>query len=227
MKVEIWSDLVCPWCGLANHRLDAALERFEHADEIELVHRSFIMSPGLPGGEGISQRDLLRQVGKVGQAAEDYIRPIERLAKRDGLQPYVVMDRIMGNTQVVHEFFAYASDRGMNAEAWHKAFRDHCGVGRNLFDVDTVVAFAGELGFEAQDVRSALETGTYRDRVRADHDAALLLGAQGVPFTVVNGRYGLAGAQEIDTFLQVITRAWAEEHPSEKRDIGTMACSRM
>ncbi|SNT60569.1 Predicted dithiol-disulfide isomerase, DsbA family [Asanoa hainanensis] len=208
MKIEIWSDIVCPWCGLANYRLDEALARFDHRDQVEVVHRSFVMAPDLP--ERITQRELLRRVGKVGQAAEDYIRPIERLAKRDGLQPYEVMDRDMGNTELIHEFLAFAADHGGNTVAWRRAFRDHFGKGRTLFSVDSVVGFAAELGFDGAEVRRALTERRYRDRVRQDHQAALRLGAGGVPFTVVDDRYGLYGAQEIDTFLRAIKQAWDE-----------------
>jgi predicted DsbA family dithiol-disulfide isomerase len=210
MRIEIWSDVICPWCGLANYRLDEALERFGRPERVELVHRSFVMAPHLPGGAGITQRELLRQVGKVGPAAEDYIRPIERLAARDGLQPYEVMDRTMGNTELVHEFLAFADEHGGNTEAWHRAFRDHFGQGRTLFSLDAVVEFAAELGFDGAEVRGALTDRRYRDRVRQDHQRALRLGATGVPFTVIDGRYGVSGAQEIDTYLRAIQRAWDE-----------------
>ncbi|GIF74634.1 DSBA oxidoreductase [Asanoa siamensis] len=186
------------------------MARFDHRDRVEVVHRSFVMAPDLPTGDGISQREVLRRVGKVGQAAEDYIRPIERLAWRDGLQPYEVMDRDMGNTELIHEFLAFAAEHGGNTEAWRRAYRDHFGKGRTLFSLDAVVAFATDLGFDAGEVRVALTDRRYRDRVRADHQTALRLGARGVPFTVVDERYGLSGAQEIDTYLRVITQAWDE-----------------
>ncbi|MFE2497843.1 DsbA family protein [Streptomyces scopuliridis] len=181
-------------------------------DDVEVVHRSYPMSPSLPTGDGLPQREVLRQVGKVGRAAEDYIRPIERLAERDGLRPYVVMDNRLGNTAHVHELLAYATGKGMNAEAWHRAFRAHFGQARSLFDVDSVVALGRELGFDGADVREALVSGKYRQQVRRDHAEALQLGSRGVPFTVIDQRYALTGAQEIQTYLQVVERAWNETH---------------
>jgi predicted DsbA family dithiol-disulfide isomerase len=196
MKVDVWSDVICPWCGLANYRLHEALRRFEHAGDVELVHHSYEMAPDLPGGKGISQRELLAQVGKTGQAAENYIRPIEQLAKRDGLVPYVVMDRMMGNTALAHELLAYATGQGRGPEAWEYAYRVHFGESRPLFDVESLLALAAETGLDADGARETLASRRFRGRVAQDKADAHRLGAQGVPFTVVDGRYGMSGAQE-------------------------------
>jgi predicted DsbA family dithiol-disulfide isomerase len=215
MKVDVWSDVICPWCGLANYRLHEALRRFEHAGDVELVHHSFEMAPDLPGGQGISQRELLAQVGKTGQAAESYIRPIERLARRDGLVPYTVMDRMMGNTALAHELLSYATERGRGPEAWQHAYRVHFGQSRPLFDVESLLALAAEIGLDPDGAREALASRRFRDQVAQDKADAYRLGAQGVPFTVIDGRYGLSGAQEIDVFLSALRRAWNESRQPE------------
>ena len=85
MKVEFWSDIICPWCGLTEHRLDVALERFAHRDQVEVVHRSFPLHPELPR-EGITQRELSRRHGMGPAATERALRPIEELAEREGLR---------------------------------------------------------------------------------------------------------------------------------------------
>jgi len=215
MKAEVWSDVICPWCGLANYRLHEALNHFEHAGDVELVHHSFEMAPDLPDGKGISQRELLAQVGKTGQAAENYIRPIERLAKRDGLVPYVVMDRMMGNTALAHELLAYATEQGRGPEAWQHAYRVHFGQSRPLFDIESLLVLAKEIGLDDDATREALASRRFRDQVARDKAGAYRLGAQGVPFTVIDGRYGLSGAQETGVFLAALRRAWNESHQPE------------
>jgi predicted DsbA family dithiol-disulfide isomerase len=214
MLVEIWSDVICPWCGLANYRLDEALRRFGHQDQVEVVHRSFIMAPDLPGGQGLTQREVLRRVGKTGEAAERYIRPIEALAKRDGLQPYIVMDNRLGSTALAHEFLAYATEQGRHGEAWRRAFRAHFGQARTLFDAAALVSLGAELDLPEAGVREALTSRRFRGQVEAEHRQALELGARGVPFTVIDGRYAMTGAQEIALLTDALSEAWrTAPHP--------------
>jgi predicted DsbA family dithiol-disulfide isomerase len=215
VKVDVWSDVICPWCGLANYRLHQALLRFEHADDVELVHHSFEMAPALPSGAGISQRALLAQHGKVGQAAEDYIRPIERLAERDGLTPYNVMDRQMGNTALAHELLAYATEQGCGPEAWRHVYRVHFGASRPLFDLESLLVVAGEIGLDTEDVRRTLVSRRFRDQVARDKMDAVRLGASGVPYTVIDERYVISGGQETGVFLAGLQRAWDESHRGE------------
>ena len=215
MKVEVWSDVICPWCGLANYRVHEALRRFGHDGDVELVHHSFEMAPDLPGGDGISPRELRAQVGKTGPAAEDYIRPIERLARRDGLTPYVVMDRMMGSTALAHELLAYATEQGRGPEAWQHAYRVHFGQSRPLFDLESLLVLAAEIGLDVNDARETLASRRFRDQVAQDKADAYRLGARGVPFTVIDGKYGLSGAQDTEVFLAAFRRAWNESHAPE------------
>src|SRR5690348_14647903 len=119
MKIEIWAEVTCPWCGLGNHRLERSVQRFEHSDEVEIVHHSFPLSSSFPVDETFSVREALRrQHGIGGNAAELSTRRIEALAEAEGLRPYKVLDNLVGNTDLAHEFLAHASAEGKNREAW-------------------------------------------------------------------------------------------------------------
>jgi predicted DsbA family dithiol-disulfide isomerase len=215
VKVEIWSDVICPWCGLGTHRLDRALERFEHGSDVEVTHRSFLLDPSMPSGPGLTAREMLRRKYGMGDAQiEASTRRIETMADSEGLAPYIVLDNTVANTELTHELLAYATAQGKNGEAWHLLFRAYFGEARPVFDVDALVDLAGELGLDTAETRQVLEDRTFRQQVADDARQAQRLGARGVPFFVIDGRYAVAGAQDTDTLLGVLRQVWDETHPA-------------
>ncbi|MFI9611024.1 DsbA family protein [Streptomyces sp. NPDC052023] len=214
MNVEIWSDLTCPWCGLANHRLDKAVERFAHGGDIELIHRSFPLDPDLPTSPALPTRQLLKQkYGMNGAQAEAATHRVEVLAEGEGLKPYIVLDNTVANTQLAHEFLAHATTQGKHAEAWHLSFRAYFGEARSLFDVDALLELSDELGLDRDETRQALLERRYRQQVHDEVRRAATLGAKGVPFLLVEGRHTLSGAQDTDTLLRVFQQVWDAAHP--------------
>jgi predicted DsbA family dithiol-disulfide isomerase len=212
MKVEIWSDVICPWCGLGQHRLDRAIADLPYRDEIEVVHHSFQLDPRAsttprPVREMLAARGLSEaQLGAV-------FARVETLAAKDGLSPYIVGDNIVGNTQLAHELLALAAARGLEDRAWKHLYRAYFGEGRSIFDVDALIALGTEIGLDPTEVRDALGDHRYQAQVVEDGRAAQALGASGVPFVVVDQRYAVSGAQPIETFRQAIERARAERAP--------------
>ncbi|PSR63746.1 protein-disulfide isomerase [Nocardia sp. MDA0666] len=214
MKVEIWSEVTCPWCGLGNYRLERAVERFEHRDEVEVVHHSFPLSSSFPEGRTFSVREaLLRQHGVSGSQAEASTRRIEALAAGEGLSPYQVLDNVAGNTDLTHEFLAHASAQGRNREAWAAIFRTYFGKAEPVFSLGDLLGLSDELGLDREQTRQALTDHRYRRRVGDDAARARRLGARGAPFIVIEGRYGVPGAQDGDSLLEVLRKAWDETHP--------------
>ncbi|GDX79615.1 protein disulfide-isomerase [Deltaproteobacteria bacterium] len=210
MRIEIWSDVICPWCGLGQHRLDAALAAFADRGEVEVVHRSFELDPSFPAGKVISAPELLRTKYRLDDAQiAAATGRIEALAASDGLTPYNVGNNVVGNTRLAHELLAMAADHGMEAEAWKRLYRAYFGEGRSIFDVDSLAALGQELGLGRDAVREALSTGRYTATVRADGAAAKALGCTGVPFVVIDGKFRIAGAQATGVFRSTIERAWA------------------
>ncbi|MEU7978614.1 DsbA family oxidoreductase [Micromonospora sp. NPDC049081] len=214
MKVDIWSEVTCPWCGLGNHRLARAIERFEHADEVELVHHSFPLSSSFPEGVTFPVREaLLRRHGVGGSQAETSTRRIEKLAASEGLTPYQVLDNTVGNTDLAHEFLAHASAQGRNREAWDAIFTAYFGRAEPVFSSDDLLGLADELGLDREQTRRALTDRRYRRQVRDDAARAQRLGATGAPFIVVDDRYGVPGAQDTDSLLELLRSVWNDSHP--------------
>ncbi|MFD0855134.1 DsbA family protein, partial [Actinomadura adrarensis] len=190
MKVEIWSEIACPWCGLGGHRLGRAVERFEHSGDVEVVHRSFPLGSGLPEDRTLSAREfVLAKYGAVpGQAG---VPDIEGMAAAEGLAPYRVLDNRVGNTDLAHEFLAHASAEGKNGEAWNMLFRAYFGEAAPIFTLDDLLGFSDKLGLDREQTRQVLVDRRYRQRVQQDALQAQRLGATGAPFTVIDGRYAL------------------------------------
>ncbi|WP_433319336.1 DsbA family oxidoreductase [Micromonospora sp. CA-269861] len=213
MKVEFWSDIVCPYCGLMDHRLHQALDRLPYGDQVRVIHRSFQLHPNLPRA-GVTQRELITMAGAPATTVDRVLRPIERAAEAEGLTPYHAVDRTLGPTDFAHELLAYATDQGRGAEIWTAMFRAHFGQARKLWTADEVLDFAAEVGLDRDGAADALRSRRYRARVAADQREAQRLGARGAPFLVFDGRFAVPGAIGPDDLVAVIDKAWAESHPT-------------
>jgi predicted DsbA family dithiol-disulfide isomerase len=226
MRVEIWAEVTCPWCGLGSHRLDRAVARFEHGDQVEVVHHSFPLSDSFPVGATFSVREaVLRKHGMPAAQAEASTRRIEAMAAADGLSPYLVLDNQVGNTSLAHEFLAHACAEGHNRAAWDAIFRAYFGQARPVFSLDDLLQLADEIGLERDETRAALTEARYQKQVREDARQAMRLGAKGAPFIVVDGTYAFGGAQDTNTLLAFLRRAWDESHPTLQTPAGdAMAC---
>jgi predicted DsbA family dithiol-disulfide isomerase len=209
VRIEVWSDVVCPWCYIGKRRLEAALERFPHRDDVEVVWRSFQLDPSIPEGE--THETLPALAAKFGRPVEEVrgtMRHVEEIAAGEGLH-YDLARGVSGNTLLAHELLHLAAERGLQGVVKERLLHAHFEEGRSVFDVDSLAALAGEVGLDEDEVRAALADHRYRPAVLDDIRTARELGATGVPFFVVDRRYGAAGAQPAD-LLQVLERAWAD-----------------
>ena len=213
MQVEIWSDVVCPWCYIGKRRLETALEKFPHRDHVEVVWRSFQLDPSVPEGE--THPTLPALAAKYG-TSEDAMRAnmaqVEQIAAGEGLE-YHLADGVSGNTLRAHELLHLAAEHGLRNELKERLLHAHFEEGRSVFDVDSLVALGAEVGLDETEAREALDDRRYLAAVHQDAATAQSLGATGVPFFVVDRKYGAAGAQPAELLLQVLERAWADEHP--------------
>jgi predicted DsbA family dithiol-disulfide isomerase len=213
VQIEVWSDVVCPWCYIGKRRLEAALAEFPHRDEVEVVWRSFQLDPTIPEGE--THPTLPALAAKYGRSVEQMRAAqaqIEQVAAGEGLT-YRLADGVSGNTALAHELLHLAADRGLGSVAEERLLHAYFEEGRPVFDVESLVALATEIGLDEDEARAALTDRRYRAAVREDAATAQALGATGVPFFVVDRRYGAAGAQPAELLLQVIERAWADRQP--------------
>jgi predicted DsbA family dithiol-disulfide isomerase len=210
MQVEIWSDVVCPWCYLGKRRFERALESFDHREEVDVVYRSFELDPTAPVGMSTPTIELLAsKYGMSREQADDAQRQMEQRAALDGLD-FRLRGLRSGNTRDAHRLLhlAQARDRQAElAERLHRAyFTDHV----SIFDHSSLTDLAVEVGLDRDEVATVLATDAYGDAVDADQATARSLGATGVPFFVIDRRYGISGAQPPDAIAQVLDRAWSD-----------------
>ncbi len=213
MQVEIWSDVVCPWCYIGKRRLESALEQFPHRDEVEIVWRSFQLDPSIPEGE--THETLPALAAKYGRSVEEMrgtMTHVEQVAAGEGLE-YHLADGVSGNTARAHELLHLAAEHGRQGALKERLLHAHFTEGRSVFDVDSLVGLAAEVGLDGDEARAALTDRRYRTAVARDAATAQALGATGVPFFVVDRKYGASGAQPAELLLQILERAWTEGHP--------------
>lgn len=214
MRVEIWSDLVCPWCYIGKRRFEKALAAFPHRDRVEIVHRSFQLDPNAPQGETRLTVDMLAaKYGMTPERAAAVEREMEERAAGDGLEYHLDGARV-GNTSDAHRLLHLARENGVQDEVVEAFYKAHFTDRRSLFDRDELVRVAAEAGLDGDAARAVLESGEYAADVAMEQREAQQLGATGVPFFVVDRKYGVAGAQPAEAFAEVLQRAWAESQPS-------------
>jgi predicted DsbA family dithiol-disulfide isomerase len=216
MRIDIWSDVVCPWCYLGKRRFERALAGFEDRAGVEVVHRSFQLDPTRPKGQTQNRRDML--MGKYNLTAAQVAAMdtrMEQTAAADGLA-FHMGDGVTGNTFDAHRLLHLAAERGQQDATLERFYRAYFTEGRSLFDDESLTALAVESGLDASEVRGVLAGDAYAAAVTADTREAHALGANGVPFFVFDHRFGVSGAQAVEVFAQVLARARESHVPSSR-----------
>jgi predicted DsbA family dithiol-disulfide isomerase len=213
MKVDIWSDVVCPFCYIGKRRLEEALESFAHRDEVEVVWHSFQLDPGAPAiAEG---RTVDKLAAKYGMTLEQAVAAQESLAANAatvGLE-FNWQETKSGNTFDAHRLIHFAATQGRADAMKERLLRAFFTEGEQIGDRDVLVRLAGEAGVDEQQAREVLESGAHADEVQADIAQAQAYGIRGVPFFVIDDKYGISGAQPTELFSQALDQAWTEAHP--------------
>ncbi|RFU41303.1 DsbA family oxidoreductase [Actinomadura logoneensis] len=216
MRVDIWTDIVCPWCYIGQARFDAALAAFEHRDQVEVVQHSYELAPDLsPAETGPVLEMLMAKYGMSREQAEQAEARVSGLAAAEGL-PYT-SDRQNGNTFDAHRLLHLAGEHGLGDDLRHALYRANFSGERSVFDADALTGIATEVGLDASEVRSVLAGDAYADAVRKDERDAARIGVRGVPYFVLEGKYGLSGAQETATFIDALTQIWEKTNPPANR----------
>ena len=215
MIIEVWSDVVCPWCYIGKRRLESALAEFPH--EVEVVWRSFQLDPGAPTvpTETVAE-SLGRKYGGGPEAGARMIDNVEAVAAEEGLV-YRLHHAQRANTIDAHRLLHLALEQGGPAlqgavkEALLAAYFTDA---RNVADHAELRDVTVGAGVDPERVDAALASDEYLAEVYADIEQAQAYGASGVPFFVIDKKYGVSGAQPADTFRQVLDRAWSDAHPT-------------
>jgi len=218
MKIEIWSDIVCPWCLVGKRRLEQALARFEHRGEVELTWRSYELDPGAPRQRNVTQMQHLASKYRVGEEqARAMIARVAEAARQDGLELDLERART-GSTFDAHRLLQLARVQGsaLQSALAERFFLATLTEGEAIGEPATLSRLAGEVGLDASEVSAVLASDRYAAEVRADEAEAAALGAGGVPFYVIDRKFGLSGAQPPELMLQALERAWAARSAGQK-----------
>jgi predicted DsbA family dithiol-disulfide isomerase len=213
MQVEIWSDVVCPWCYIGKRRFERALEAFPHADEVSVTYRSFELDPGAPSERtGSHTEHLTRKYGISVERADQMHAQMTEVAATEGVEFRFDLMR-GGNTFDAHRLLHLARKYDRQLVLKEQLLRATFTDGQPVADKDILVRIAGEAGIPTDEARAVLDGNAYSDDVRADEQQAAQYGITGVPFFVVDGKYGVSGAQPSDVLSQLLEGAYAESTP--------------
>jgi predicted DsbA family dithiol-disulfide isomerase len=217
MKVEIWSDVVCPWCYIGKRRFEAALKQFAHADQVELTWRSFELDPSAPPSGLLAGSQAERLAEKYGRSlaqAQEMLDAMTQTAAAEGLTFRFDLSR-SGNTFDAHRLLHLAREHGRQDALKERLDHGTFTEGLSVSDHDELSSAAVEVGLPEADVRAVLASDRYADAVRADIGQARAYGITGVPFFVIDEKYGISGAQPAATVLEALETAWAQRNPLE------------
>lgn len=213
MKVEIFSDVACPWCYIGKRRFETALAEFEPRDQVEIVWRSYQLDPQAPKTSGIPIDEILaRKYGVNAQKVAAMQAQVSALAADEGLDYHLDKTRY-GNTFDAHRLIQLAATHQLQDEVEERFFKAYFTEGADLGDDETLVKLAVEAGLAAEEAHNVLAEGQYTEAVKADLQRARDFGIQGVPFFVVDEKYGISGAQPAEVFSKVLEQVWSESRP--------------
>lgn len=208
IKVDIWSDVQCPWCYIGKRKFEAGARAF--GGDVEIEYHSFELAPDTPVDFDGTPTDYLSQrKGMPTAQVEKMLAQVTGIAASVGLA-YDYDHVHQTNTVKAHELIHYAKARGRQLEMKERLLEAYFINGEHVGRIEDLADIAAELGFDRDDVVRSLESNEYLAAVKADVAQAETYGIQGVPFFVIDGRYGVSGAQEAETFAKVLAQV-AEE----------------
>jgi predicted DsbA family dithiol-disulfide isomerase len=210
IKVEIWSDFMCPFCYLGKRNFEQALSKCSSKDSVTIVWKSFQLMPELKTDTTVNiHRFLAKAKGWSLETATQMNDRVGAAAKVAGLTyNYDVMK--VANTFLAHCYSHYALQKGKQSEVEEQLFRAYFTEGKNLDDITTLTSLGGELGFDKVELEKALRIGQFISAVQYDIQQAEQMGINGVPFFLINGKYTVSGAQPSEVFLETLERAAKE-----------------
>ena len=208
MKVEIWSDVVCPWCYIGKRRFERALSQFEHADEVEVTWRSFELDPNAPPVRTESHAEHLgRKYGVSAAQVEAMDARLVGEARKEGLDFHLAESK-GGNTFDAHRLIHLAAKSERAGEMKERLMRAYFTEGVAIGERAELVRLATDIGLDEAEVKGMLSSDRLANEVRADEARARAFGISGVPFFAIDERYGVSGAQPADVLLEVLQQAY-------------------
>jgi len=209
IKVDIWSDVQCPWCYIGKRKFEDAVSRFD--GDVDVEYHSFELAPDTPVDYDGTPVDYLSDRKGIDRSqAKEMIDRVTGIASEVGLE-YDYDHIHQTNTVIAHELLHFAKSKGRQLEVKERLLKAYFINGEHVGRVDDLVDIAVELGFDRDEVREALESHRFLADVKADMAQAREYGIQGVPFFVFDGKYGVSGAQDAATFANVLEEVRREK----------------
>jgi predicted DsbA family dithiol-disulfide isomerase len=210
MKVEIWSDVVCPFCYIGKRNFEKALAAFPAPEKVEVVWRSYQLDPTLKTTPGQSLHEYLAaRKGFSTDHARQMGNHATGAARQAGLT-FRLDEAVVANTHDAHRLLHLAAARGLQDQAEERLFAAYFTEGRDVGDHATLLELSTDIGLDAEEVKQVLQSNAYADQVQTDQDEAAQVGARGVPFFVFGEKYALSGAQPSEVFAGALQQTWEE-----------------
>jgi predicted DsbA family dithiol-disulfide isomerase len=210
MKVEIWSDIMCPWCYIGKRRFEQALNAFEHRDKVEIIWKSFQLNPEMKTDP---DKNIIEYLSETKGWTVDYSQQmhdhVTGLAKQEGLT-YNFDHAVVANSFDAHRLIQLAKKNGLGDAAEERLFKAYFTEGQNIADHAVLVRLGTEIGLDGTMVSEMLKSKTNAAEVKNDIAEAQQLGVRGVPFFVLDRKYGVSGAQQAEVFASALKQAWEE-----------------
>ncbi|MEB0263100.1 MULTISPECIES: DsbA family oxidoreductase [unclassified Mucilaginibacter] len=222
MKIEIWSDVMCPFCYIGKRRFEDALQQFAHKGEVEIEWKSFQLNPDMVTNPSVNINQYLADAkGWTLEYAQQMNNHVTEMAAEVGLT-YHMDNAVVANSLKAHRFTHLAKKYNLGDAAEEALFKAYFTEGKNVDDTDTLAELGSAIGLNPDEVKQTLGTDAFIDDVKHDVAEAQYLGIQGVPFFVMNNKYGVSGAQAVPVFTQTLEKAfaeWNDEQSKPKLDV--------
>ncbi|MDQ0754345.1 DsbA family oxidoreductase [Arthrobacter sp. B3I4] len=221
MKIEIWSDVACPWCYIGKRRFETALAAFPHRDDVQVQWRSFQLDPTLPEHyDGTELEYLSTRKGMDPAQVAGMFEHVAAQAGDEGLA-YRFDDVVVANSFMAHRLIHLAAAHGKQDAAKERLLSGHFEHGRDIGSREYLTSLGLDLGIDAGELDELFSSDKYAEDVRQDFAEGRALGVSGVPFFVIDRKYGISGAQPAETFSAALEQAWQESRPLVMVDAGT------
>ncbi len=218
MKIEIWSDFVCPFCYVGKRKFEIGLEQFEHKEEVEVVFRSFQLDPYAKKNTGMDIHQVLSSKhGIPYEKAKALNAQLKQTAKEVGLD-YQLDTMIPTNSYDALRLSYYAKENGKMKEFMERIMKAHFTDSLDIGDHATLAQLASEIGLDANEALDVLANDKYSENLANDKAEGSNIGIQGVPFFVVNDKYAISGAQPSQVFLETLQQVWKEDYANAKAE---------
>lgn len=208
MKIDIWSDVRCPFCYIGKKKFEAGLRRFAHREKVEVVWHSFQLDPNLKTQPGMHAYDYLAKIKGISREQTVEMHEHVQQAAADAGLKFNFDDVIVANSFNAHRLIQLAKAKGLGDQAEEQLFKAHFTEGINIDDADSLLQIGISIGLPEEEVRSLLASDAFSTEVKSDEMMARSLGIRGVPFFILNDKFAISGAQDPELFFQALEKAW-------------------